>query len=77
MNIKVNYYFSIVIIIFSSFFNFVNYDEAWIFNMIENYSNQKSLITFHNEKIIETFYIKSLSKIYFKIDYINFFLLRF
>ena len=76
MNIKVNYYFSVVIIIFSLFFNFVNYDEAWIFNMIENYSNQKSLITFHNEKIIETFYIKSLSKIYFKIDYINFFLLR-
>ena len=78
MNIKINYYFSISLIIFSLFFNFIKYDESWIFNITENYSNYKSLITFHNEKIITnwTIYIKFLSKIYFKIDYINFFLLR-
>jgi hypothetical protein len=78
MNIKINYYFCISLIIFSLFFNFIRYDEAWIFNITENYSNYKSLITFHNEKIITnwTIYIKFLSKIYFKIDYINFFLLR-
>jgi hypothetical protein len=46
--------------------------------MTENYSIHKSLITFHNEKIIITWkiYVNFLSKIYFKIDYINFFLLR-
>ena len=76
MNNKVNYYYCIVLIIFSLFLNFINYDEAWIFNMTENYSNYKSLITFHNEKITWTYYLDFLSKIYFKLDYINFFLLR-
>ena len=76
MNNKVNYYYCIVLIIFSLFLNFINYDEAWIFSMAENYSNYKSLITFHNEEIRESFYLKFLSKIYFKLDYINFFLLR-
>jgi hypothetical protein len=45
--------------------------------MTENYSNYKSLITFHNEKITWTYYLDFLSKIYFKLDYINFLLLRF
>lgn len=76
MNNKVNYYYCIVLIIFSLFLNFINYDEAWIFSMAENYSNNKSLITFHNEKIIWNYYLDFLSKIYFKLDYINFFLLR-
>jgi len=44
--------------------------------MVENYSNYKSLITFHNEKINRTYYLDFLSKIYFKLDYINFFILR-
>ena len=76
MNNKVNYYYCIVLIIFSLFLNFINYDEAWIFSMVENYSNYKSLITFHNEKITWTYYLDFLSKIYFKLDYINFFILR-
>jgi len=74
---KVNYNYCIVLIIFSLFFNFIKYDEAWIFNMVENYSNYNSLITFHNEKIKESLKLKFLSKIYFKIEYLNFFLLRF
>ena len=65
MNNKVNYYYCIVLIIFSLFLNFINYDEAWIFSMVENYSNYKSLITFHNEKITWTYYLDFLSKIYF------------
>ena len=62
MNIKINYYFCISLIIFSLFFNFIRYDEAWIFNITENYSNYKNLITFNNEKIITTWtiYIKFL-----------------
>jgi len=76
MNIKVNYYYCIVLIIFSLFFNYIIYDEAWIFNMVENYSNYNSLISFHNEKISESLLLKFLSKIYFKIDYFNFFILR-
>lgn len=44
--------------------------------MVENYSSQKILITFHNEKINLIHYIKFLSKIYFKIEYLNFYLLR-
>lgn len=76
MNNKVNYYYCIVLIIFSLFLNFINYDEVWIFSMVENYSNYKSLITFHNEKITWTYYLDFLSKIYFKLDYINFFILR-
>ena len=75
MSIKLNYYFCVSLIIFSIFFNFILYDESWIFNMVENYSNYKSLITFHNEKIIWTYYLKLLSKIYFKIEYFNFFIL--
>ena len=63
MNNKVNYYYCIVLIIFSLFLNFINYDEAWIFSMAENYSNYKSLITFHNEEIRESFYLKFLSKV--------------
>ena len=77
MSIKLNYYFCVSLIIFSIFFNFILYDESWIFNMVENYSNYKSLITFHNEKITWTYYLKLLSKIYFKIEYFNFFILRF
>ena len=76
MNNKVNYYYCIVLIIFSLFLNFINYDEAWIFSMAENYSNYKSLITFHNEELRESFYLIFLSKIYSKIEYLNFFLLR-
>ena len=76
MDNKVNYYYCIVLIIFSLFLNFINYVEAWIFSMAENYSNYKSLITFHNEEIRESFYLKFLSKVYYKIEYLNFFLLR-
>jgi hypothetical protein len=44
--------------------------------MVENYSNYKSLKTFHDEKISDTIYLRLLSKIYFNTDYFNFFLLR-
>ena len=77
MNNRVKYNYYTVLIIFSLFFNYIKYDEVWIFNMVENYSNYNSLISFHNEKIRESLHLKFLSKIYFKIEYLNFFLLRF